>query len=143
MRSSSMARTVICCISFSRPRPTSAKTTTAAASKTECVFPSKYSMPSARSFRSSGQSACARAERGWDLDQTIAFAKELAESLAANPGYHFSKIPRRAPSRAIVKPIGAAEIAPQPFANWLAIADDQGLILTHPIFIRPPWMFSL
>ena len=31
MRSSSMARTVICCISFSRPWPTSAKTTTAAA----------------------------------------------------------------------------------------------------------------
>src|ERR1700731_1880390 len=44
---------------FSRPWPTSAKTTTAVASKTECVFPSKYSMPSAGSFQSSGQSACA------------------------------------------------------------------------------------
>jgi NADH:flavin oxidoreductase / NADH oxidase family len=44
---------------FLSPLATSAKTTTAAASKTECGFPSKYSMPSAGSFRSSGQSACA------------------------------------------------------------------------------------
>ena len=83
MRSSSMAHMVICCISFSRPWPTSAKTTMAAASKTECVFPSKYSMPSARAFPverpvSMRVSGTDWAEGGWDLEQTIAFAKALA-----------------------------------------------------------------
>jgi hypothetical protein len=75
-----MARTAIWCTSFYRLWPIIGTTNMAEAWKIACEFLWKSSMPFARPFPLIGPSACGFrdwAEGGWDIDQTIAFAKAL------------------------------------------------------------------
>ena len=76
------APTAICCISSCRRSPTSAPINMAARWKTGCAFRWKCSTRCARRFRPTSRSACGFpstdwVEGGWDLAQTIEFAKEL------------------------------------------------------------------
>src|SRR3954470_23581165 len=83
MRSRSTPPTATCCTSSCRRSPTSAATRTAARSPTACGSRSRCSRPCARRFpedRPVGVrvSATDWMDRGWDLEQTLAFARELA-----------------------------------------------------------------
>ena len=80
--SNCMARTAICCISSCRRSPTSAPINMAAPWKTGCAIRSKCSTRCARHFRTDKPvgmqvSATDWVEGGWDIAQTIEFAKEL------------------------------------------------------------------
>jgi hypothetical protein len=82
--SRSMARTVICCTSSSRRSPTSAPIDTADRSRTAYTFRSRCSTSCAASRQQTSPSASRFSatdwiQGGWDVEQTIAFVRELKQ----------------------------------------------------------------